>query len=206
MKKLLFHLVFFVTTSLLSGCFGGGSPVPQDTYYRLPAHEPSSLNLSKTKFGVIAVSSFKSDALYRERTILYSDRSAPLTLRRYHYHHWTTIPNKLVQEDLIDFLRKTRLAKQIVRYGQQNQVDAHLSGHIKRFERMTGGSSDSVVVELEFRIEVLNTPKRKIVYRSYKVTKDSKDNSMQAAVESFGSALHEIYQHFLQDLVQKKLI
>lgn len=206
MKKFSYFLTIAVAVFLLAGCFGGGSPVPADTYYRLPSREPSSLKLSKTSFNVVAVSSLKSDDLHRERAILYSARSAPLTLKRYHYHHWTNIPNNLIQENLIDYLRKTKLAKQVVRYGQQSQVDAHLSGHIKRFERVTGGGSDSVVVEIEFQIEVLNSAKRKIYYKNYAATNKSTDSSMQAAVESFGTALHEIYQRFLQDLVQEKLI
>jgi len=191
---------------LLTGCFGGGSPVPQDTFYRLPDVTSDGGVVINSGLGVIAVSSLKSDALYRERAILYSENSSPLTIKRYHYHHWTTTPNHLIQENLIDFLRKQNVARQIVRYGQQNKVDAHISGYIKRFERITGGSGEFVIVELELQIELLASHKRKVLYRDYKIKREAANSSMQAAVESFGSALIDIYKQFLSDLRNEKII
>lgn len=191
---------------LLTGCFGGGSPVPQDTFYRLPEVVPDGEIAISSGLGVIAVSSLKSDALYRGRAILYSEDASPLTVKRYHYHHWTAIPNHLIQENLIDFLRKQNVARQIVRYGQQNKVNAHISGHIKRFERITGGSSEFVIVELELQIELLASQQRKILYRDYKIKRKAENSSMQAAVTSFGSALIDIYRQFLSDLQKEKII
>ena len=202
-QKIIILSVFY---SCLSGCFGGGSPVPQDTYYRLSAPAIDHKIPSDTGLGVIAVSTLKSDALYRERAILYSDSDNELSLKRYHYHHWAAIPNNLIQEHLIEYLRETGITKQVVRYGQLNKIEAHITGYIKRFERIVNRSGNRVVVELELQVELIQGEKRRIFYRNYKTDKKPSSDSMQSAVEAFGAGLQEIHQHFVHDMKTQKII
>jgi len=190
----------------LTGCFGGGAPVPQDTYYRLPSAATAQTRDTGSLLGIIAVSSLHSEALYRERAILYSDSDKELSLKRYHYHHWTAILNNLVQEHLIDYLRNSTVARQVVRYGQQNHIDAHVTGHIKRFERVVNNQGDKVVVELELQIELLGREKQRIYYNSYKTEQKPVSDSMQSVVEAFANGLAHIYQRFVSDLRAQKLI
>ena len=110
------HIALLTFVLVLSGCFGGGSEVPQDNFYRLT--DITSAKQLTSPFEVVAVATLKSDALHRERAILYSDVKQPLNIKRYHYHHWTQVPNELVQDHLIEYLRKAEFAPRMVRYGE----------------------------------------------------------------------------------------
>ena len=100
----------FAFTLLLSACFGGGESVPQDQFYRLSDVSYDGDRL-KQMVNVLAVSSLESDVLHRERAILYSQADEPLKLQRYHYHHWTNVPSKLIQDHLVDYLRSSGMAR-----------------------------------------------------------------------------------------------
>lgn len=193
MKRFLLIIVFVIA---LPGCFGGGAEIPQDNFYRLndiiSAHKVGRL------FQVLAVAPLKSDALHHERAILYSDAEQPLKIKRYHYHHWTQVPNELIQEHLIDYLKKTDIASQVVRYGEVARVDARVSGYIKSFERVLNAGEIKVRVELELELDTLGA-KRQHFQWTYKAEKTVPDNSMHASVESFSTVLEEIYRKFVND-------
>ena len=198
-KKIL--LVCSVLT--LSACFGGGAEIPKDNFYRL--NDISQANKAEASpFKVVAVTSMKSDALHRERAILYSNTREPLHIQRYNYHHWTQVPNELIQEHLIDYLRKTEFAPQVVRYGEVVQVDARVSGYIKRFERVIDGGEVKVQVRLELHLESLGNNRQhyQFIYDAEQATQGA---SMHATVNAFSLALENIYQQFLTDLTKAKL-
>lgn len=202
-KKL--SLLFFVVL-FLSACFGGGTEIPQDNFYRLNdiSTTKKTANIASSAFNVVAVATLKSDALHRERAILYSDISEPLHIQRYNYHHWTQTPNELIQEHLIDYLRKTEFAPKVVRYGEVVQIDAKLTGYIKRFERVINSGEVKVQVRLELHLETFGN-KRKHYQQSYDVEQATSDNSMHATVNAFSLALENIYQQYLDDIHKENL-
>ncbi|MGD8926805.1 MAG: ABC-type transport auxiliary lipoprotein family protein [Thioalkalispiraceae bacterium] len=194
MKK-QFLIIFLLIA--LAGCFGGGAEIPQDSFYRLS--EIKTTQKASPHFQIIAVTSLKSDALHHERAILYSDADQPLKIKRYHYHHWTQVPNELIQEHLIDYLQKTGIASQVVRYGEVVKTDAKISGYIKRFERIRTSGDIKVRVELELQLDTF-TKQRQHYRWTYDVEKTAADTSMNASVASMSAALEEIYQRFVQDI------
>jgi ABC-type uncharacterized transport system auxiliary subunit len=142
----------------------------------------------------------KSDALHHERAILYSDADQPLKIKRYHYHHWTQVPNELIQEHLIDYLQKTGIASQVVRYGEVVKTDAKISGYIKRFERIIVSGEIKVQVELELQLDTLGSQRQHYQW-TYDIEQTTADTSMNASVASMSAALEEIYQQFVMDIV-----
>lgn len=193
-------------TLTLSACFGG-SEIPQDNFYRLtdisPDVKPKKPG-SHSHFQVVAVAALKSDALHRERAILYSDEKQPLHIQRYNYHHWSQVPNTLIQEHLIDYLRKARFSPQVVRYGEVVKIDARITGYIKRFERVIGSGEVKVQVQLELQLETLGAKRRHYQW-IYNVEQAASDRSMYATVEAFSRALESVYQQFLTDLTSADL-
>ena len=196
MNKHLLTIIFLLS---LSGCFGGGSEVPQDNFYRLA--DISAAQKMTSHFNIVAVTSLKSDALHQERAILYSEAAQPLNIQRYHYHHWTQVPNELIQEHLIEYLRKAEYAPRIVRYGEVVKIDAKVSGFIKRFERVLDAGIVKVSVELELHLETL-TDKREHFQSTYKIKQETSDTSMHASVVAMSTALENIYQQFMNDVAR----
>jgi ABC-type uncharacterized transport system auxiliary subunit len=191
-------LLLFPMIGLLSACFGGGQVVPQDRYYHLADISADVIHVTKP-FGVVGVSILQSDALHRDRSILYSEQATPLQLNRYHYHHWTDAPGQLVQEHLIAYLRKAGFAREVIRYGAQSRIDAQISGRILRFERLVDQGKVAVRIELSFATR--HTQDQRHLIRVYDLERDCKDSSMNAAVEAFSKALQDIYNRFVTDIM-----
>jgi len=196
------HVFLLTVMLLLSGCFGGGSEVPQDNFYRLA--DITSVRQFTSPFQVVAVATFKSDALHRERAILYSDVRQPLNIKRYHYHHWTQVPNELVQDHLIEYLRKAEFSPRVVRYGEVVNIDAKITGYIKRFERLIDAGDAKVQVRLELHLETLGQARDHYQW-SYDIEQATADTSMHASVTALSMALDNIYQQFLADLSKQEL-
>jgi len=195
------YLYLIPLLSLLAGCFGGGEVVPQDQYYHLADISGEVAQVSKP-FDVIAVSPLQSDALHNERTILYSEQSAPLKLNTYYYHQWTNVPGQMIQEHLIAYLRKAGFAKDVIRYGERLHIDGHITGFIQRFERIVGQGKPRVAVRLELNfISRKSEPQRSLI-KVYDVEREAADSSMEASVAAFSQALQTIYARFVADVMR----
>ncbi len=186
--------------SLLSACFGGGQAVPQDRFYHL-ADISSNVPKDPEPFGVIAVSPMQSDALHRERMILYSLQSAPLMLNTYYYHQWSNVPGKMIQEHLIAYLRKVGFAKTVIRYGERAHIDGEVKGYIQRFERIIGKDNPRVIVRLELSFIPRTDDVKHGMTKVYTVEREATDNSMEATVVAFSEALQTIYGRFVADVM-----
>lgn len=196
------YLFLIVMLGLLSACFGGSEVVPQNHYYQL-ADISSDLKQVGKPLGVIAVSPLRSDALHHERMILYSLQSAPLMLNTYYYHQWTNTPGRLIQEYLIDYLRQVGFAKAIVRYGERERIDGQISGYIQRFERIVGTGTPKVMVRLELSFIPRAAGAPHALTRVYTVERRAADNSMEATVAAFSTALQTIYGRFVADVLRQ---
>lgn len=197
------YLILFVLTGLLGGCFGGGEVIPQNHYYRLANTVANVVHL-KQPFGVIAVAPLRSDALHHDRMILYSLQSTPLMLNTYYYHQWTSAPGKLIQENLINYLREVDFARAVVRDGERTHIDGEITGYIQRFERIVGNSNPGVAVRLElsFLPRSNNMSRKHAITRVYNVERQARDNSMESTVAAFSSALQAIYARFVADVLR----
>lgn len=186
---------------LLTACFGGGETIPQDQFYRLSELKYSDKTLQPIAT-VVAVSTPDSDVLHRERSMLFSQADEPLKLQRYHYHHWTHVPARMIQDNLIDYLRTTGLAAQVVRYGELSRIDAEIGGQLRRFERVLGGGHISVVVELELYYRGRSGQKVS-VQNVYTQQINVVDDSMHSTAAAFSQALEKIYTDFVGDITAK---
>lgn len=196
------YLALILLVSLLTGCFGGGEVVPQDQFYHLADISAGVTPVSKP-FGVVAVSPFQSDALHQERTILYSEASAPLKLNTYYYHHWTNVPGQMLQEYLIAYLRQTGFANSVIRYGERTHVDAQITGYIQRFERIVGHGRPKVAVRLELSFISREPGRPRTLTKVYALEQEATDNSMEASVAAFSRVLQKIYAHFVADVLRE---
>lgn len=182
----------------ISGCVGRGAAVPDDHFYQLPEILPEKTFDDHLVNNTIAVEPFRSDGLHGERAILYVNSQRPLELQRYHYYHWTASPPRLIQESLLKYLRKSRLARNVVRHDPVKQVDGIISGTLLHFERITGpgGIKVDVALELEYDDQKLH----QTWHKEYHVTLPVRNSSLHATIEGFGSALQQIFDTFVEEL------
>ena len=192
MKRIPYYLIMI----LLAACASTG-PAPDDHYYRLPPASAASGQAPLTE-GTVFVEQLIADGIYRERSILYSSDSGGLELSRYHYQHWVDTPSRLIRDQLIDYLRTTHEASQVV---SVVDVPAQLSiyGRIRHFERRVTSSGVTVVVALEFRVNS-DTSESPVLLREYSRSEEIDDASIPASVTVFANLLDSIFGELVADI------
>lgn len=182
---------------LLVGC-AGHTTVPDDHFYNLPDISPAKIFDKPLIDLTIGVGQLRSDGLHGERAILYIDSHRPLELHRYHYHHWKDSPSRLIQQGLLQYLRESNLAVNIVRYDPGIPPDGIISGTLLHFERIIG--TDDIKVDVALELEYNNQKLKQTWHKEYRVTLPIKNSSLHSTIEGFGSALQQIFDIFTEDL------
>lgn len=195
MKRL--RVLFYAPLFLLSGCLTSAPPVPRDHYYRVLIPAPARSEIPMLH-GVLAVSPLDADGLLRERPLLYSASGHSYEMQQHDYHYWIDPPPRMLQIQLIDYLRQSGLAASVVTPDLRVKSDYELSGRIKRLERLLGGGPPRVVAELELAL-VESASKRLILVRSYDAEVRSDDESVTASISALNVALSRIFERFLID-------
>jgi ABC-type uncharacterized transport system auxiliary subunit len=177
--------------------------VPEDNFYRLSSVEPfvSPEGSPLDRDTVIVVKRFRSDLLYSERPLVYVKSDTPLHMRQYHYHKWSDPPPVMLQNYLIDFLRKTHLARTTISEGARIQPDYIISGSVKRFDHVLGQSHDKVVVTLEMEVHDVKQFERLAFTQQYTKEVKISGKDFHSTIDSFRTAVEEIYNNFFKDLV-----
>lgn len=145
-------LFFLLIIPLLSGCFGSAPPVPRDHYYRLLVSSPADISVEGRLAGVVRVESLQADGLLRERPLLYSESGASHEVQQHNYHYWTDSPPQLLQDQLVTYLRQSKIARSVVTPDMRVRADFQISGKVKRLERLLGGGPPRVFVEVELAL------------------------------------------------------
>ena len=118
----------------LTGCLGSAPPVPRDHYYRVMVTPPSRVAQSQTASiegasipglpgsnadramfpGVLSVARLEAEGLLRERPLLYSATGSPYEMQQHDYHYWMDPPTRMLQLQLVDYLRASGLVQSVV--------------------------------------------------------------------------------------------
>jgi cholesterol transport system auxiliary component len=207
----------------LTGCLGSAPPVPRDHYYRVlvapPAHAAAAQRASTRNAdsaegtilteadadsdaimfpGVLSVAQFEAEGLLRERPLLYSTTGGAHEMQQHDYHYWMDPPPRMLQLQLVDYLRATGLAQSVITPELRIRPDYEVTGRIKRLERLLGGGPPRVIAELELAL-VATERSRLLVVETYTAEAVSADDSVEASVLALNHALAEIFEHFLAD-------
>jgi ABC-type uncharacterized transport system auxiliary subunit len=185
------------TALALAAC--GSSTVPRDHYYRLMVAAPAQALSDPLIDGALEVHRFAADGLLAERALLYSYRAAPREIDRYDYHFWIEPPSRLLQGELVGYLRRAGAAAAVITPGQSAQVAYVVTAKIKRFERVMGSSDASVLVELEFGLGRDGDGGLELI-QVYRAEKKAANGLMSASIDAFSQAVAEIFRAFLADI------
>jgi ABC-type uncharacterized transport system auxiliary subunit len=188
--------LFMLSGVLLAGC-ASQAPLPEESYYRLqwPQIAPGTPAVDGR---LLLVMRPRTDGLYAERALLYSEDPAHRVLQRYHYHLWLDTPPSLVQDYLIAALRAQRLTGMVADYDPGLDGDFLLASKLQRFEQLVGSDGAEVVVSLELKLERADHG-RPLLLREYTETVRAASSAPNDAVAAFEQALQAIVERFVGD-------
>ncbi len=215
MKRLSFIVLALAG---LTGCLGSAPPVPRDHYYRVMVAPPSRAAASQTASiegaailgrpgsgadivafpGVLSVAQLEAEGLLRERPLLYSTTGSATEMQQHDYHYWMDPPTRMLQVQLVDYLRASGLARSVVTPDLRIKADYEVNGRIKRLERLLGGGPARVVVELELSL-VARPNNELIVIGTYSAEAIAGDDGVESSVLALNRALGQVFERFLAD-------
>lgn len=215
MKRLILTVLVLAG---LTGCLGSAPPVPRDHYYRIMVTSPSRVAQSQTASianaaiqgqpgsavknamfpGVLSVAPLEAEGLLRERPLLYSATGSAHEMQQHDYHYWMDPPTRMLQLQLVDYLRASGLVQSVVTPDLRVKSDYEVSGRIKRLERLLGGGPVRVVAELELSM-VSRASNELMVVGSYTAEAIAGDDGVESSVLALNQALGQVFERFLAD-------
>ncbi len=218
MRRLSLLVLALAGLTGMTGCLGSAPPVPRDHYYRVLVAPPTQGDESPSASGqsasgqsasrqsaigitfpgVLSVAPLDADGLLRERPLLYSATGGAHELQQHDYHYWMDPPPRMLQAQLVDYLRASGLAKAVITPELRVRPDYEITGRLKRFERLLGGGPTRVVAEVELAL-VETAPKQLLVVETYSAEVVAGNNSVEASVLALAQALTRIFERFLAD-------
>ncbi len=203
----------------LTGCLGSAPPVPRDHYYRVMVTPPSLAAQSQTASiedasisgllgstadrvmfpGVLSVAPLEAEGLLRERPLLYSATGSAHEMQQHDYHYWMDPPTRMLQLQLVDYLRASGLIQSVVTPDLRVKADYQVSGRIKRLERLLGGGPTRVVAELELSL-VASANNDLMVIETYTAEATTTDDGVESSVLALNQALGQVFERFLNDV------
>jgi ABC-type uncharacterized transport system auxiliary subunit len=186
-----------LVAAALSGCLGSAPPVPRDHFYRIRVATPPGA-VKRHLPGVVSVRPLEADGLLRERPLVFGAKGRPHEMQQHDYHYWTDPPPRMLQGQLVDYLRHSGVARTVVTPDLRIRPDFEVLGRIKRLERLLGGGAPLVSVELELGL-IGRAEDRLLVLDSYAVDVPAEDTSIESSVTALNLAVAEIFGRFLAD-------
>ena len=177
---------------------GGTAEAPRDQFYRLsvpvtPAGEAPALP------GTVEVERFLAEGLITERALLYAAAATPEQLMQYRYHHWTDAPPRLLQEQLVSYLRAVRAALTVVTTEHRAEPDYVISAKVRRMEQLVGAGNPSVSLSIELSVR-RERDGQLILIQVYDVERAVANQNMPDTVAAMSQALSALYGAFVADL------
>lgn len=148
--------------------------------------------------GVLSVAQFEAEGLLRERPLLYSTTGSAYEMQQHDYHYWMDPPTRMLQLQLVDYLRASGLAQSVVTPDLRIKADYEVSGRIRRLERLLGGGPARVVAELELSL-VARANNGLLVIGTYSAEAIAGDDGVESSVLALNQALGQVFGRFLAD-------
>ena len=190
--------LMLVALLALSSC-GSAPPVPEDNFYRLQAVYADEPFSKKFLPGTIEVERFVADGLTSERAIVFSEIGTPNQVKAYHYHFWIKPPTVMLRDELVSFLRTSKISDAVVTPEMRVRATYAITGKIKHLEQIRAKDQTRTLLETEFGLRRPNDGKL-LFLDSYRIENVAGGTGVAAAVDSLNTALSIIYADFLADI------
>ncbi len=192
MKKLFAAAMFLA----LAACTP--ATVPDVTYFRLPAIKPVPHADKPLTTLPIEVAVFRGEGIYAEQALIYSTNDNATMLRTYHYQLWSDPPSRGLQSRLTQMLRDSGVSALVTETLPASSQALRVRGTIVRYERVQDGSTYTVHVAFEIRVE--QDSGEPVLEQTYAADATAPDATIGGTVQAFGSAVDEAFGKFYTDL------
>ncbi|TLY51015.1 MAG: hypothetical protein E6K53_08655 [Gammaproteobacteria bacterium] len=183
---------------LLGAC--SPAPVPDVTYYRLPAAQPLTHAAKPLSSLPIEVETFRAEGLYAEQAVLYATTPDAGALRAYHYQLWSDPPSRHLQDRLTNRLRDSGISPLVSDRLPASVQALRVQGRILHYERVKSASG-AVVASVAFEMRVEHSGGEPLLEQRYGAEQTAADDSMAGTVTAFGAAVDAAFAKFQGDLV-----
>jgi len=183
---------------LLAAC--SPAPVPDVTYYRLPAAQPSAHVAKPLSSLPIEVETFRAEGLYAEQAVLYASTPDAGALRAYHYQLWSDPPSRHLQDRLTTRLRDSGIAPLVSDRLPASVPALRVRGRILRYERVRSDNG-AVAAAVAFEMRVEQGGGEPLLEQRYSAEQAAADDSMAGTVNAFAGAVDAAFTKFQTDLV-----
>ena len=192
-------LSLLLIAPLLAGCLGAAPPVPRDHYYRLLVPTPAENAGAVPLPGVMTVELLRADGLLRERPLLYSETGESYELQQHNYHYWNDAPPRMLQDQMVTYLRRSGVSRQVVTPDMRIRADYQVSGKVRRLERLLGGGPPRVFAEIELALLRLSD-ETVLVVETYSAEEPAADETVEASIVALNRAAADIFDRFLNQV------
>lgn len=184
----------------LVACQSGGEPAPVDRFYRIALSAPEMPDGPSLQ-GTVMVDRLDADGLMRERPVVYSTDAEGFSLAQHDYDYWVEPPARLLQAELVRYLRSSGIARSVVTPELRVASQYEVIGTVRRFERLIGGRTHRVAVTLELAL-VDRADDRPRVVQTYATEIVCPDDTVDGSIDAFNEAVAAIFAEFLDDIRQ----
>lgn len=184
---------------VLGGC-GSMAPLPSDTFYRIQIDSPPRAGAITRPLTDqrIRVAKFHASGVHRERPIAFTEQGG-IVVKQHRYHLWIDSPERMLQDELISYLRAIRASPKI--------TAADLSGEgieirtwIRQMDRAVNGEASSAVVVLAFEVMSVGARDTLIFDREYQESRAVSGNDLNAVATAISAACAAVFERFVADL------
>jgi ABC-type uncharacterized transport system auxiliary subunit len=184
-----------VAAALSLGCIAASSP--PDRHFGLGAGEPEAVLPTPALLGTLVVRRPAANGLTDGLELVYREEIDSPEFRKHTYVLWIDPPTRLLQRELVTYLRAAGLAQRVVPPEVRIEPDYELSTWVRRLDRVVDGSG-TIVLELEFIL--MRTRDRELALSStYRAERQTGSNDVEAAVAAYGEALGDILARFVAE-------
>lgn len=197
-RRVMARSAFAVCILGLSAC--SPAPVPDVTYYRLPAAQPITRVARALSSLPIEVATFRAEGLYAEQAVLYATTPDARALRAYHYQLWSDPPSRHLQDRLTIRLRDSGIAPLVSDRLPASVPALRVRGRILRYERVKTATG-AVMASVAFEMRVEQGGGEPLLEQRYSAEQAAADDSMAGTVNAFGGAVDAAFTKFQADLI-----
>ena len=195
----IFSLLLLLMSPFVCGCVST-PPTPQDHFYRLTLLETQQKHETPPLKGTLKVERVRSFNIFRERAILYTFADAPEVIKQHHYHHWIDSAPALIYQQIVSYLRESRIASPVVDEHYTGQSNYRLLLELNNFERILHNSG-AIKVSVGITAELMSANNSQpILVKHLSVEKTTTDASIPASVKAMNEGLLDLYQQLSDQL------
>jgi ABC-type uncharacterized transport system auxiliary subunit len=174
---------------LLVGC---GGTVPEARIYVIDATYDAAEATGAPIAETLQIPPFASTDVYSDRRIAWREASEPFRVRLMDNDLWSSAPANLLQQELLQCLRRSGLYQNVVPSGVAVRIDQVLQGRVKRFG-FTG--VEASLKEFVMEVDLMLTgrePRRLIWQGGFRHDENLQGDDSAAAIEAVVAGFQEL--------------